>query len=1126
MREFKKNLYRCIIAIALLLIPFSTVLAQNNQNLPGGGNGNILVLNGFQHGFPVADAIARGFAETMSEAGVRPDAVYVKYLDFHRNQTAEHRENMLELMTELSEEHNIRLIVAVDMVAINFLVHDCRDLFSGVPLITYFDKDLQWVGLPRPLINIASDNDAEGTLRYALDLFPRTERVLLIMGRDDVRGPFLEGILTALDRQAEGIIVEDTSRLAYAEMLEYIATIPADTIAFYGSYFEDVTGQTFTPAYVARHVGQTASVPVFAFIDMHIMQGLVGGSVMLSSDLGRQAAEIGLDYFAGRLVLGSERTVFEPLIVPLFDWPQLRRWGADPNRLPENSIFLNYEPSLWIEYRPLITLAGFSMLALLILSSLLLTKNRKLITAVTELDLSEKEHKRNRERLANIIKATNVGTWELNLKTGGAEFNERWAEMIGYTLQELSPTSTETWERLTHPEDLSKCEAQLQESGYGEREYYDIEFRMKHKQGHYIWVHARGKIISRTTDGEALILGGTLAEITSRKLIEEELRHNEERYRSIIAVSNTGAWEYYCDQNYLWCSPEYFEMLGYDRSEYDNTDAANITRAWSDFLHPEDKDSAVLKFADYLSSRSCDLYENYFRLKHKNGNFVWILSRGRTLCDANGNPSNLTIGTHINVSKLKEIEQALHVESEYLEKLISNANAPIVVWDKDFEITRVNGAFENLVGRMADEVLGKSVEILFSEDQRGKTLKLLAGTKIGKYLESEEVDIVRADGSVRTILLNSAAIYDQDGIALISTIAQGQDITERKRAEENLVHLSYHDMLTGLYNRRFFEAEIKRMDTATNLPISIVVADLNGLKFVNDSFGHAAGDELLKKAAELLNAICRPGDILARVGGDEFVLLLPKTDESKAAQIVEHLNAQVIKENELSVTFSISFGYETKNNLDEQIEEIYKKAENQMYRHKLHISTSIRGKTIDLIMNALFEKSKRETTHSKRVSEICEVIACKMKLNTETVRRIKAAGLVHDIGKIGISENVLNKPHGLNDAEWEAIKKHPEAGWRILSSAVDFSELANFILEHHERWDGKGYPRGLSGEEISIEARIIAIADAFDAMTSERTYRKVLSIEEAKVEMIQCSGKQFDPRIAQLFVEKVINNYE
>ena len=277
-----------------------------------------------------------------------------------------------------------------------------------------------------------------------------------------------------------------------------------------------------------------------------------------------------------------------------------------------------------------------------------------------------------------------------------------------------------------------------------------------------------------------------------------------------------------------------------------------------------------------------------------------------------------------------------------------------------------------------------------------------------------------------------------------------------------------------------------------------------------------------RRIANILKRECGANEIISRIGGDEFVILLPRTDEKEAEKIVRRINVAIANEKPDNVILSISIGFAVKQDVSEDINEVFKKAEADMYRYKLTESSIMRSKTIDLIMNSLYEKSNIELIHSKRVSEICEAIATKMNFEKDDVNHIRIAGLMHDIGKIGINENILNKVGKLNSDEWHEIMRHSEIGYQILRSVNEFSKIANYVLEHHERWNGNGYPKGLKGEEISIEARIIAVADAYDTMISDRTYRKALSEEDAINEIKRCSGMQFDPNIAKVFVEKVL----
>jgi HD-GYP domain-containing protein (c-di-GMP phosphodiesterase class II) len=222
------------------------------------------------------------------------------------------------------------------------------------------------------------------------------------------------------------------------------------------------------------------------------------------------------------------------------------------------------------------------------------------------------------------------------------------------------------------------------------------------------------------------------------------------------------------------------------------------------------------------------------------------------------------------------------------------------------------------------------------------------------------------------------------------------------------------------------------------------------------------------------------------------------------------------------LSVSISFGWDTKRNVDEDILKVLKNAEDYMYKRKIVESKSMRGNIINTIINTLHEKNPREEQHSKGVSEICQSIGKEMGFSDLQINKLKIIGLLHDIGKITIEEGILNKPGKLTDQEWDKIKRHPDIGYRILSTSFDLMELADCILAHHERWDGTGYPKGLKGEAIPMVARIIALADSYDAMTSERPYRNALSEEEIIDEIQKKAGKQFDPKIARIFVEKVL----
>jgi len=352
-----------------------------------------------------------------------------------------------------------------------------------------------------------------------------------------------------------------------------------------------------------------------------------------------------------------------------------------------------------------------------------------------------------------------------------------------------------------------------------------------------------------------------------------------------------------------------------------------------------------------------------------------------------------------------------------------------------------------------------------------------------------------------------------------------REVEDRIRKEKEIIFLGNHDFLTGLYNRRFFDDELLRLDTPRNYPLAIIMADVNGLKLINDSFGHYFGDQLLIQLAQIFNKSFRADDIIVRLGGDEFAIILPKTSLDEVKIVIERVKKKCSQQKIEKLEFSVSYGVDVKNERSQDIQQVVINAENHMYQSKSYESASMRHNTIQLIMNALFEKNKREKFHSDRVSFVCKTLAMKVGLSKDEVKRIQTAGLMHDIGKIGISEAVLNNPSTLNEQEWQEIKKHPEIGYRILNASKDFSILSEDVLQHHERWDGRGYPKGLKGEEISLVARIIALADTYDALISDRSYRKAYTKEFALEEIGRCAGSQFDPRLVPLFITLAKDNF-
>ena len=411
--------------------------------------------------------------------------------------------------------------------------------------------------------------------------------------------------------------------------------------------------------------------------------------------------------------------------------------------------------------------------------------------------------------------------------------------------------------------------------------------------------------------------------------------------------------------------------------------------------------------------------------------------------------------------------------------------------------------------------IGKKLEHLLPEKAAGDGYKKIKTALSTGQLQHYDYEMLKHDHR-EVYEMRIAPLGEKEVIGIT------RKVTMDRMYQEKIEYLSYHDHLTGLYNRRFLEEELKRLDVPRNLPLCIVMGDVNGLKLVNDSFGHLMGDRLLVAVAQVLKEACRSDEIISRIGGDEFVILLPGVAFDSAEKLVKRIQEISARKKVASIDLSISFGWEVKASEDENIADVLKRAEDFMYKKKLFEGPSMRSKTISAIINALHEKNKREEEHSHRVSTLAVKLAQVMGFPERQVEEIKMAGMLHDIGKISIDEAILNKDGMLNEDEYNEVKRHPEIGFRILSSVNDMHETAEYVLYHHEWWDGTGYPRGLRQEEIPVQSRIIAIADAYDSIISERSYRPTRSAAEAVQELVRFAGTQFDPHLVQSFVNHVI----
>jgi diguanylate cyclase (GGDEF)-like protein/PAS domain S-box-containing protein len=347
------------------------------------------------------------------------------------------------------------------------------------------------------------------------------------------------------------------------------------------------------------------------------------------------------------------------------------------------------------------------------------------------------------------------------------------------------------------------------------------------------------------------------------------------------------------------------------------------------------------------------------------------------------------------------------------------------------------------------------------------------------------------------------------------------DITERKEYEDKIKYLSFHDKLTDLYNRAYFEEELKRLNNQRNLPISIIIGDVNNLKMINDTFGHQHGDRLLGKIAGVLQSCFRKSDVISRWGGDEFSIILPHTSREKGISIINRISQECQKKGTLTLPLSISMGIATKCDMSENINAVVREAESKMYRYKL-IDKQIADSSIISSLEKALEQKKYETKEYRKSFVDCALqFGKELQLEKKQLDDLKLLAMICDVGKIAVSEVIIFKKGWLSEIEWEEIKKHPMIGYRIAKSSPELSSIADAILYHHEYWDGNGYPQKIKGEEIPLLSRIIHIVNAYQAMIHERPYREAMTKQNAIKELRKGQGSQFDPELAEKFIAMV-----
>ena len=762
---------------------------------------------------------------------------------------------------------------------------------------------------------------------------------------------------------------------------------------------------------------------------------------------------------------------------------------------------------------------------------------------ITDHKKTEEALNKSQQEFASLFKSNPEALVYLDEKGIILEANLRFCKLFGYILKEIKGRNID--DGMIHTSNKIKEGKKLSIKGL--EGYLNYETIRKKKDGTLFPVSISATPLE--IDGQVKGEIGIYIDITERKKVEEELRQSEEKFAGIFKSIPDAAFYQDTEGAILDINPRFTKVFGYTKEDVLGKNIDEIG------LYPKGK----VKEGKDLTRKTLneDLTNFETARQKKDGTLVPV--RISTSFVKIKNKVTGIICLYQDITKRKQsekVQQVLYNISKAVNSPISLKQFYKAIHKELGTIIDTTNFYIALVDENKDELYfpyyidEKDDKMPFVKFSIAKTLTTYV-IKTGKsllnnneqYKEMINQGILTPMGSttdesiwlgvplkIEGRVMGAMAVqnytnpnlYSEKDIKLLEFVSsQVATAIERKSSEEKIKHLSFHDVLTGLYNRAYFEEELERYNFPRYYPLSVVTLDINGLKVINDTFGHSEGDRLLQHFSQILASISRQGDILARIGGDEFAILLPYTTSEDAHSFCERIK-KTCKQDKIEPIHlrpNVSLGYATQEGEYKDINSLLKEVDRNMYQDKLFNSKSREKHFLEAFHIILAERDPHTSDHAQRLQELALSLGKRVGLTEYQLGNLKLLALLHDIGKIGIPDSILFKTYILTPSEWEKMREHSLIGYRMAKNIPDFAPIAQEILYHHEHWDGTGYPEGLKGEKIPLLSRIISIIDAYDVMQSRRPYKGLISKTKALKEVKRCAGTQFDPQLVEIFLK-------